>query len=297
MASRASAIEPDLAAVQIAAGLSASSFREGLRHFARAAAVDPSSAEAFHQIGDQLIHVDTARAIRLYEHSRALDPRMFANYADLVLAKVMLGNRQEAAGEVDALLRAIPDNPRAATMRAWLAPRGDARSGIEPLQQAAAGGQLPAAGFVSLAQRLASAGRSGEALAAVDSVLARTPDLCEARALRDGLSMDLKRVLRGAGAGTPVVARPPRCAALTAASAGDAAAAAASLHQIANDEFALRSWMQIRFGATGETVLNLGLYPWGKVAQVPDVVAARKEIRGAFDGLKKVADQELKGLP
>jgi TolB-like protein len=297
MAVRAAAIEPDLAAVEIAEGLAAGSYREALRHLSRAAALDPSSAEAFHQIADQLIHVDTPRAVRLYERARALDPRMFANYADLVMAKIVMGRFEEIAGEVDALGRAVPDSPRSGIMQAWAAAPSEGPRLIGAFQEAAARKQLPPAGFIALAQRQAAAQKPADALESVNAVLATTPELCEAKAIKAGLLLDLGRDGEARTLARSLAGTFPRCAVLRAAAIGDAAAAGAELQNVAADEGALRSWMQIHFGVTGESAFQLRLYPWSKVADAPDVRAAHQAIAIGFAHMRKIADEELKGLP
>ncbi len=290
VASRAAAIEPDLAAVELAAGFAAPSYRDALRHFARAARQDPSSGDAFHELGDQLIHVDTERAIRMYERSRSLDPRRVDNYADLVFAKVMLGNRREAAGEVDALQRAMPRDPRAALLRARVHAGTNPGALVDELQKAATRGDLPPAGQLLLAERLVTGGRTDDAARMLRRLAASNPAVCEGPALLSGLLGPESRGPAAEGA-------TPGCAALGSAAVGDAPAAAAALRRIAQDEQALRSWMQIRSGTTWERALEEALYPWNKVAQAPEVVAARGEIRAAYAALKKVADDELKTLP
>jgi hypothetical protein len=295
MAARAATIEPDLAAVEIAAGLAADTYREGLKHLARAVALDPSSAEAYHQVADQLIHVDTPRAVRIYEHARTLDPRMFPNYADLVLARMIAGDHAQASAEVDALLRATPDNPRAGMLKA-VTGADQGRGLIAVYKDAAERNLLPPMGFVYLAQRQAVANQPDEALATLDAVLARTTDLCEAHAVRTGLLIDLGKRAELARA-RQLTITPPRCAALIGAANGSATVAAAALQAVATNESALRSWMQIRFGVTGESGFEQRLYPWNKVAQAPEVTAAHRAIVSAMQRLKQIADEELKALP
>ncbi|MGE5816337.1 MAG: hypothetical protein ACM36C_17765, partial [Acidobacteriota bacterium] len=296
MAARAAMIEPDLAIVEVAQGLAAGSYQESLKHFARAAARDPSSAEAFHQLGDHLVHVDTSRAIRMYERARALDPRMAANYGDLLFARSISGDREGAAGEVEALRKVFPDTPRLLILPNWLAPPGDTQA-IARLKELAARNQLPPVAMVSLAQRQATAGLMSDALASVDAVLAGTPNLCEAKALRVGLLKALKRgaEMRAQGAWSP--GSPARCAALAAAAVANPSAAAAELQRVATDEFSLRSWIEVRVGSTGESALDSGIWPWGQIARAPEVSAAHASIRAAIDRLRKIADAELKGLP
>jgi hypothetical protein len=243
-----------------------------------------------------LIHVDTVRAVRVYDRARIQDQRMFANYTDLTLARMLLGRPPEALAEADATLRAFPGDPLAATMRARLAGRDNPAAWIGPVKEMAARGQLPPAGYVTLAQHQAEAGQTADAVATLDAVLAQAPNLCEAQAVRAGLLADLGRAARGGSEAIPAE-MPPRCAALGAAAVGNAAGAAAQMRRMADDEFALRSWMEIRYGVTGETNWASGTYPWTKVARVPEVVAAHQAIEAAFSRLRRIADEELKGLP
>lgn len=296
MAARAAMIEPDLAIVEIALGLAAGSYRESLQHFARAAARDPSSSEALHQLADHLVHVDTARAIRLYERARALDPRMTANYGDLLFARSISGDRQGAAGEIEALRRAFPDTQRLLILPNWLAPPADTQA-IGRLKQLAAENQLPPVAIVTLAQRQATAGLVNDALVSIDTVLAGIPNLCDAKALRIGLLKALKRDADVRMQGGLPTGSPARCAALAAAAVVNPSATAAELQRIATDEFSLRSWIEVRVGSTGESSLESGIWPWGQVRQVPDVKAAHSSIRAALDQLRKIADAELQGLP
>ncbi len=313
VAARAAAIEPDLAVVDVAVGLTASSYRDALRHLARAARNDPSSADAFHYLGDQLLHVDTPRAVKMYERARSLDARRFENYADLVMAKVLLGNAGEAGGEVQALLRARPGDPRAPLLKAQAAAGSDPGALVTELQKAAGRADLAMAGRVALAARLATAGREVDATTVLQGLAGGVNTPCDVPALLHGLrlaAVDAQALpprKTTAPAKGPAASDTPdgilstqaslRCGALEAASTRDVAATAALLQRIARDERPLRSWIQKRYDLSTEAAFDARLYPWGNVADAPEVIAARAEIRAAYGALKKIADAELKGLP
>ncbi|HSL20989.1 MAG TPA: protein kinase, partial [Vicinamibacterales bacterium] len=272
-AARAAAIEPELASVEMAAGLAADSYRETLRHLVRAATLDPSSATAYHEIGAQLLQVDTERAVRLYERSRALDAQLPANYPYLFAAEIVLGHAERAARVIDEMERALPLHPRAGLMRARLAARGeDTAAGVAALKAAASRDDLTDAEYVGLAQFLAQAGRRPEALETLEAVLQRRPASCELVALKAALFREGGRGTEARTLATPLLAsRRPPCAALAAAAMADAAAAAAALRAIAADERSLRPWLQSPFAPHGELALRERLYPWGNVLDAPEV--------------------------
>jgi TolB-like protein len=75
LASRAAAIEPDLAALEVAMGLSASTWRDSLRHLVRAATLDRSLAAAYVALAQLIAPADASRAASLTARARRLDPQ------------------------------------------------------------------------------------------------------------------------------------------------------------------------------------------------------------------------------
>jgi TolB-like protein len=104
--SRAAAIEPDLAWVEVAAGLAAPGLRESLRHLARAVTLDPSLAAGYRLIADLISPLDGARATSLTARARRLDPA--AASAKPVETPAVVELRGRVGGERDRL-RAIVD--------------------------------------------------------------------------------------------------------------------------------------------------------------------------------------------
>jgi tetratricopeptide (TPR) repeat protein len=75
-AENALAADPDLPAAQLAAGLSAPAMREALPSFRRAMQLDPSSADSYRELANQMDEFDADRAATLRRALSELDAKL-----------------------------------------------------------------------------------------------------------------------------------------------------------------------------------------------------------------------------
>jgi serine/threonine-protein kinase len=110
---RAAATEPDLAMVEMAAGVVAPNLRESLNHLVRAARIDPSYAAPYGAIADLIAPLDSTRAGALNARARRLDPqappeRMFETAASAELRKELESDRARVRALVEEALGGLP---------------------------------------------------------------------------------------------------------------------------------------------------------------------------------------------
>jgi non-specific serine/threonine protein kinase len=298
-AMRAAAIEPDLPEVEIAVGLTAPTLRESLEHMVRAIALDPSHADAHHELGDQLAGFAPARALRTFQRSRALDPQLFANYPDETLLNLEMGRIAAAGDVVRETRRVFPDSPFLLSLEAlFVNAAGDSARAMSLQEQFLAGPVAPRGAWLNLARLYLKAGRRADAERTLNAGLRRFPGYCEGEAVAAGLLADRGHRREAQRASETIRQRAPlRCAVTASAAIGDVATAAAMLRRIAADERELREWLVAQFGSTGDSALEARLYPWQKVADAPAIVAARQEIRAAIERLQPVINDALRSLP
>src|SRR5205807_2205981 len=102
-AARAYQLDPDLPQANLAMALAASPLAETLGYLRHALELDPTYGEALHQIGDQILDFDPARAIDFYRASLAADPSLEAGHTDIAGALIALNRWDEAHREADAV--------------------------------------------------------------------------------------------------------------------------------------------------------------------------------------------------
>ncbi|MGH9328814.1 MAG: protein kinase domain-containing protein, partial [Vicinamibacterales bacterium] len=162
-AARAMAIDPDLPAAELAAGLAEARLGESLRHMRRAVTLDPSYAEAYHQIGDDILGFDPSLAIDFYERSQDLDRNIVASYLDLAGAYAALGNFVDAHRQIERL-RESQAAPLSPGLQAWASgmdavvtfQSGDAQRAVAQMEPIARQNQ-PASAIVIFARALVAA--------------------------------------------------------------------------------------------------------------------------------------------
>ncbi len=309
-ATEATSIDPDLPEAQVAMGLAAERFSDALAHMRRAIDIDPTYAEGFHQLADQILSIDPARAMTFYRRTLELDARMdVVNRVDLGVAYVLLGQPERAEEEIGKALTGNPTGLDARLVQGIVGlARGRADAMVRASTQAAstrASADAPAAAL-AIARILQGAGRSDEAFELMRAVVDRAPGFCEGRAVLAGWLMDRGERIEArrmvdeifTEADAPEAAAPlARCAATAAAALGDPVLTAGWLTRIAGREEALRWWGLEIAGTTGDVLARFQLYPWNKVAGTEPMKAAFAEIEKAYARLRAVAAEQLKGLP
>src|SRR5262252_6386125 len=237
-AERAYQLDPDLPQSNLAMAVAAVSLHDTLGYLRRAVEIDPTYAEGLHQIGDQLLDFDPARAIDFYRGSLAADPALSAGYTDIANALITLDRCDEAHRQVDTLKAEPIPGWRDAfhtlidiDQRQW-------DSALRRLQQS----PLPAVLGTPLRIRvLASAGRPRDALRVLAAATA--PQSCMMQATRAGLLHDtgdttaarrLVGPMLAEAEGEAPDAEAMRCAVSAAAALGDATTAGTLLRRIAS---------------------------------------------------------------
>ena len=289
-ADRAYELDPDLPQANLAAGLAADRLADALGFLKKAVTVDPTFSEGFHEIGDQILDVDPARAIAFYRRALALDPRMEINHADITGALSALGRFDEAERELDS----VPGNQDRAQWKAVL--RAAIALDRQDYDKAAAAFESgPLAGLpvfaLSDVNALRMAGRADAAYQQARRLVQKNPSYCEAIAALAGLRHErgeraaARQMVASAlrAAETPDVGPAAlRCAGLSAAAIGDASAAAAVLQRIAADERQLRAWALEITGTTGSKLFRRNMFPWSHVSDAPPIVEARHALERAY---------------
>jgi TolB-like protein len=302
-AQRAIAIDPDLAAAELAAGLAETRLAESLRHMQRAVTLDPSYAEGYHQIGDHVLGFDPSMAIDLYERSQQLDRNIIASYLDLAVAHASLGNFQEAHRQIRRVLesQAAP-NP---AFLGWAEGQdavitfqaGDAKPALALMERRSTPtANTPASAVATFTRALLAAGRRADAQRAIDSFGAIETD-CDTRAIAVGLLADAKRTAEAKTMAKGSRVEPDeRCEALLAAGLGEADAAAAALVRLSKNETAMREWTMVVTGVSDHIALRHRWYPWTRVMGQPVMADAENAIEAARIDMRNVARRELAGL-
>jgi len=297
-ADRAYELDPDLPQANLAAGLAAERLADALGFLKKAISGDSTFSEGFHQIGDQIRDFDPARAIRFYRRALALDPHMDVNHADIVSALSALGRYDEAQRELEGT--AGPAATWKTPLRLALAL--DQRQYELALAALRAGLINEAPIFrLSYINTLRMAERRDEALREARDLVRRQPGMCEARAALAGLLYERRQAAAARTLAAPAIAAAGsrdvdpaalRCGALSAAAAGDVAAASALVNRIAADERLLRFWAIEITGATGAKLLRREMFPWNHVYNEPAFVEARAALDRAYSG----ARQQIAGI-
>jgi TolB-like protein len=307
-AKRAIAIDPDLAAAELAAGLAETRLAESLRHMQRAVSLDPSYAEAYHQIGDHVLGFDPSMAIDFYERAQELDRNIVASYLDLAVAYAALGNFSEAHRQI-ARLRESQSAPLSPALQAWAAGQaavvtfqsGDAKAAVaqmEPRSKVDPGPNRPASALAIFVRALLAADRRADAHRTIDAYAPQGEGDCDTRAIAVGLLADAKKIgeAKAMAGGSSRGAGDERCDALLAAGLGDADAAAAALARLSKNETAMREWTMVVTGVSDHLVFKRRWYPWSRVVGKPAMADAENALEAARIDMRNVARRELSGL-
>jgi eukaryotic-like serine/threonine-protein kinase len=246
-AANALAADPDLPAAHVATALVVPTFREAVSSLTHAIALDPSRADAYAELANQIREFDPDRARTLYEKALSLDP-------DGVESLAALGRLSSAPSAVEPIIGGKDPGRQLRRVRALAAAGrvGDARAGSAQLVE-----QHPE--FCEA--RAVRIGLLREARKEAETILANAaaPDTTPARV---------------------------RCAAVAAAAAGDAQVAGAWLRQIADAETLLRIWAIPLDGVSAQTALVHAWYPWRSVAGDPAVIKGREAIEAGYARLR-----------
>ncbi len=294
-AKAAADIESGLPEAQIALGLAAPTLAERLACWRRAVALDPSSADAWTEIGNAILGVDPDRALGFYRRALAVDRLSGEAHAGAAVASIML-NRLPAAEREIAAGRSS-DTSRAewssleAIVRLKQQRAADAADGMKrqpPRDEALRAWQVYVTAFEA-------AGRVAEAREAGETTAQRYRAFCSARAMAAGLRADAGdksaaqaavREITDAAAQPNVPPDALTCAVVASAALGDAAASASWLTRVAAREDALLAWTGPINGMSDDFWLTERWYPFGKIAEDPAVLAARAEVGKAIERLK-----------
>ena len=302
-ADRAYQLDPDLPQANLAKGLSAPGLADALGFLRRAVELDPSYAEGFHQIGDQVLDFDPARAIAFYRASLAVDPLLEPGHTDIANALMSTDKWEEARREVDAVRVEPFEGWRVAFHVVIDLNQGQPAVALSRLDK----GSIPLpVGPAIRARVLATLGRSRDALQELARLQPPISGSCMVRALSSGLRRDIADAAGGRrlAAETIAAARDERadpetvrCAAMAAAALGDAPTARDILLKIAAREDLLRYWaLQIAIDR-GSTMLRGRYYPWNRVAEAPELTEARERLATAYAHEREIAATALAGLP
>ena len=166
----------------------------------RAVSLDPSYAEAYHQIGDHVLGFDPSMAIDFYERSQELDRNIVSSYLDLAAAHAALGNFAEAHRQV-ARLRESQATPLSPALQGWAAGQdavvtfqsGDAKTAVAQMESLMSGAN-PSSAVVTFARALLAAGRRSDAQHVLEKLGPKFQADCDARAVAAGLLADARRI-------------------------------------------------------------------------------------------------------
>jgi TolB-like protein/predicted Ser/Thr protein kinase len=306
-AERAYQLDPDLPQANLALGLTADTLAASLDRLRHAIELDPSLAEGFHQIGDQIVDFDPNRAVDFYRLAVALDPKAIIVRIDVAIAELLRGRIGDAR-------RALPPPeegpPRIGGLsRAFglLVDVYDDRV-AEALSSLATNPAVREAPFQWLfyVQALRGSGRTTDAYREASQLATKFPPYCEGKAALAGLTAERGQAAAARAMAAPILqaaqlrsADGPavRCGVFAAAALNDASAAADLLRSIAANEPLLRYWALAVTGQTGSLALQGRLYPWTNVMQHPAVVEARQTLDAAYTRERDIARTVLAGLP
>jgi TolB-like protein len=269
-ARRAYELDPDLPAANLAIGSVSDTLAETLKYIRHAIDLDPSAADPYRRVGDELQDIDAAQAVAFFQKSLLLDPRLDASRAAMASALGLLGRDEDAQNALKAMSRPDPD------------PQGAARR-----------------------QALTDFHNGRDAKAAA-AMAARAPDTCEAKAALAALALERRdtatahRLADGLLAQALLqTASPPaiRCGLHAAAALQSSGLAAALLDRIGASEPALRAFAAVVNGRSGSMWIDPRAYPWSQIARQPLVAEARQRLDAAYTREREIARAVLKGLP
>jgi len=307
-ANRAVATDADFPPAQLARGLTAPTLAEALDALVLAVTLDPSYAEAWHQIGDQIIESDPERALVFYRESLRLDPGLDASHRDIASAQQLAGRPDEARRAIAAGRAARPDRPWWTQLEARFALEQSAWDEARKLLAGqAATESVPAVWLAGVVSPLAITGRTKEAIQSVSKLVERYPRSCDGRAISLGLHLkggdrrDYDKARSGlntlvvAGLAASAAAEARVCGAVAAAALGDVPRTARLITAIADDEPSLRLWLR-------EATFSVNLafrhrwYPWNRVASRSEVRSAIEKIDDKIARFRRVIAGRLDSL-
>jgi TolB-like protein/predicted Ser/Thr protein kinase len=295
-AERAYQLDEDSPQANLAMGLTKDSLADTLRFMRRAVEVDPSFAEGYHQIADQIQDFAPELSVDFYKRSLALDPSLAVGYSDLVVSYLLLDRHDDARRE----LAAHPSIWTQLTIDLDERQYDAAIAELRKIAELRTGAPL----WNTYVVLLESSGHRDDALREGVELVARFPS-CESRALLAGLRLGhgqgaaarqmSEAILRDA-ASESAPREALRCGAKAAAAMKQTAQLASILDRIAAHEDRLRYWaMQIN-GETGRLLLKGRTYPFAGVVDSAAIVAARARLEAAYAREREVARSALSGL-
>lgn len=302
-AEEAETADPDLATVQLARGLSASTLHESFEHLRRAIELDPSYANAYLAVADILRDIDPARAMRFARRAAEFDPGQPLAIYQQAAAALALGQYAETLTAVARGQALAPAAPwwDALRLRVMLARPALDRGGATT----ARGGSDFVPGAVVRAALLAAEGRRADALGILGIVVRVNPGSCHPRALLVGLTLqdgrraeaqrmadEIQQAALSAGDQAPWA----RCAAMAAASIGDAGRAAFWIGRASADERALRLWNATNAVLSPQAAIRQQTYPWSNVIGNAAVSYAVASMESALVRARADAAKVLEGL-
>jgi tetratricopeptide (TPR) repeat protein len=296
-AERAYQLDEDAPQANLAMGLTKGSLAESLRFMRRAIEVDPSFAEAYRQIGDQIQDFAPELSVAFYKRSLALDPSLAVGHSDIAVSYLLLDRHADARGELASRAGLGTELNIDIDERRYDA----AIAALQKTPNLQAAAPL----WNTYVVLLASAGRHDDALREGVELAARFPS-CESRALAAGVRLARGQagaarqlsdaILRDAASdsATPEMLR---CAATAAAAMNQPAQLAATLGRIAASEDRLRYWALQINGVTGAMLLKRRAFPFAGVVDSAPVTDARVRLDAAYARERDVARSVLSGLP
>jgi TolB-like protein len=305
-ARRAYEVDPDLPAANVAMGLVSETLDDTLKYFRRAIELDPSYAEAYHLVGDEVHDFDPELAIAFFRKSLALDPRLAVSRTAMASALGLLGRDEEARNALNAVT--------GTAIGPEFAARGRALRDLQSGRYAEAAAELSAMSNVrtapqywaALVSALRLSERKDEALAEASALATRFPQDCEAKALLAALRFErgdaaaARTLADGLLAAANVAPAPPvavRCGLHAAAALHNFGGAAALLDRLSAAEPMLRAFATVVTGQSGLMWIDARGYPWSLIARDPVVAEARQRLDAAYMRERETARAVLKGLP
>ena len=269
-------------------GLASDSLSETLKYFRRALDLDPSYADAYHEIGDAVFDFAPEQAASFYRTSLALDPRQDIVRIDLAGALALL----DREADIDAALKGVArTGPVGGVTTALLALNDLQHARYAPATAAVAA--MPNVKSVPsfwalLVGALRLGGRTDEALREASALVARFPQDCEGTMMLAALKNErreaaaahkLADVALVAASRDAALPAEIRCGLHAAAAVQNGQAAAAMLNRVAGTETMLRAFAEVVMGRSGTMWIDPRTYPWSLIARQPAVVEARRAPR------------------